>query len=275
MLRQRDPASARRDVIMTRSSLLPMPRGATWARANAIGNDRVIVGESDVGGVMWTGAPGAFTVTLLKSIRPFDIDHGYGTVGDNGNAAVANALYGSPDSTGTFGWDASARAVTSYGVAAGVAYLFFNPWDAFVADHAGNITFLPVVQGVFPAGAFGINDCGALAGYVASSARQQRRRRHQQRRRADGSVATSNRSVARFDSSVPATHRCVAGMIRGTIASTRRALRTPRGTAPAATRAEQRISRISSGTTCTVQAAGPVSFDTRLTCNHAAAPCGA
>lgn len=150
-----------------RWSTLPRPRGATWWRANAINNDRVIVGESDLGGVMWTGAIGSFTVTDLKAIRPLDVDHGYGTVGDNGNPSIPNALFGDPDSTGTFIWDASARAVNGRGVAAGVAYQFFNPWDAFVADRAGNVTYLPVAAGLFPAGAFGINNCGAVAGYAA------------------------------------------------------------------------------------------------------------
>ena len=145
---------------------LPRPRGATWTRANGINNDRVIVGESDVGGVMWTGAPGAFVVRVLKGIRPLAVDYSLGTVGDNGNPVLPNALFGNPDSTGTFGWGASAENVNGFGVAAGVGYAFFNPFEAFVADRFGGVTVLPTPGGLWRAAAHAVNDCGVVAGNI-------------------------------------------------------------------------------------------------------------
>jgi hypothetical protein len=157
------------DVRNGTSLFLPVPPGTTQGYANDINNDRLIVGEVDGRGAMWRWNGTMWVFSPLNGIRAWGIDAGYGTVGIT---PLGQAVYGSPDSTGTFptvglstAWDTNGR-----GVATGEDWnLTTNRMDAWVGDRMGNYSILPFPAGstAFQASGRAVNTCGLVVGYIA------------------------------------------------------------------------------------------------------------
>lgn len=135
---------------------LPLPAGARVAYATGINNDGVIVGITDMGGVMWRRGARGFTVTLLTNMLPMAIDHGATVVGYTGNRA--EPAWGKPDYAASFATRGGALGISANHLATGVVGT-----TAFVADLNGRLTLLPG-NGASNAQGFAVNSCGLVVG---------------------------------------------------------------------------------------------------------------
>jgi uncharacterized membrane protein len=135
---------------------LPLPPGANGVVATSINNDRVIVGISDIGGVIWRRGPRGFEATLLNNIFPEAIDFGSIVVGRSGN--WAEPAWGKPDYAASFAQNGGAFGISSNHLVAGG-----TQGQAFVADLGGGLTMLPT-NGALGSKGFGVNSCGLVVG---------------------------------------------------------------------------------------------------------------
>ncbi|MCC6317157.1 MAG: hypothetical protein IT361_05640 [Gemmatimonadaceae bacterium] len=143
-------------------TVLPMPRGATWTQATGINNDRVVVGLSGSGGVMWRLRSTGWVVTRLKGIDPWAVDAGYGTVGTDRNGRPA---WGNPHLARIMGAGGIANGIHPGGtISGGMSAVLYGTMDAFVADRSGAITFLPAPAGAQGAQAYNSATCGLVVG---------------------------------------------------------------------------------------------------------------
>jgi len=158
----------------TVDALPPLPRG-TFTSARAINNDQFILGSSDNGRgatvtVLWRRSGSGWSVQAVTGgIEGLDLDGGIGIVGQTANVAS----YGTPNHAGTFnvlGFSyaeaVSPNGVLAVGSDAGAATGWPVSSVAFIADRAGNTTYLPwPVSGTWRDGfGMGVTDCGLVVG---------------------------------------------------------------------------------------------------------------
>ena len=148
---------------------LPFPSGARWTQAYGINNDMVIVGSSDVGGVMWRQQASGWVATILRRINPWAIDAGYGTVGQD--RATSQPAWGKPNLAGWFGVYGVANGINPDGTVSGeVSGVPGGLPQPFVADRSGTITMLPLPPGYMQGIAYNSARCGLAVGAVYNQA---------------------------------------------------------------------------------------------------------